>query len=73
MDSHILYIVTAKFSGINFKCKNTNYIVFKNKILNYEIGNEKEKAAVCTECLKLGIPDNQCDFLPEDFANRNYT
>lgn len=44
---------------VDFKCGNIKYIVFKNKILKYEIGNEKEKSIICEECHKLGIPDEQ--------------
>lgn len=44
---------------VDFKCGNIKYIVFKNKILKYQIGDEKEKFIVCGECRKLGIPDEQ--------------
>ena len=44
---------------VDFKQENTKFIVFRNKILKYEIGNAKEKSIVCDECRKLGIPDEQ--------------
>lgn len=44
---------------VDFKQGNTKYVVFKNKIMKYEIGNTQEKAAVCDECRKLGIPDEE--------------
>ena len=44
---------------VDFKSGNIKYIVFKNKILKYAIGNMKEKEVVCEECRKLGIPDRQ--------------
>lgn len=47
---------------VDFKCNNTKYIVFKNKILKYTIGNEKEKAIVCDECRKLGITDDEMNW-----------
>ena len=47
---------------VDFKCNNTKYIVFKNKILKYTIGNEKEKAIVCDECRMRGISDNEMNW-----------
>lgn len=47
---------------VDFKCNNTKYIVFKNKILKYTIGNEKEKTIVCKECRTLGISDNEMNW-----------
>ncbi|MCB7319865.1 helix-turn-helix domain-containing protein [Lacrimispora sp. 210928-DFI.3.58] len=44
---------------VDFKQENIKFIVFRNKILKYEIGNAKEKSIVCDECRKLGIPDEQ--------------
>lgn len=42
---------------VDFKHNNTKYIVFKDKILKYEIGNTLEKEKVESECKKLGILD----------------
>lgn len=47
---------------VDMKQGNTKLIVFKNKILRYQIGNTKEKEQVCEECRKLGIPDRQLDW-----------
>ena len=47
---------------IDFKCNNTKYIVFKNKILKYTIGNQEEKAIVCHECRMQGISDNEMNW-----------
>jgi transcriptional regulator with XRE-family HTH domain len=44
---------------VDFKAGNVKYIVFKNKILKYQIGNQTEKEYVCDECRKMGILDNQ--------------
>lgn len=41
----------------DFKHNNTKYIVFKDKVLSYEIGNMEEKNKVSEECKKLGILD----------------
>lgn len=47
---------------VDFKAGNEKYIVFKNKILNYQIGNQTEKEHVCNECRKLGISDEQMNW-----------
>lgn len=44
---------------VDFKSENIKYIVFKNLILKYSIGNQEEKQLVCERCRELGIPDNQ--------------
>lgn len=40
---------------VDFKHNNTKYIVFKDKILSYTIGNKMEKEKVANECKKMGI------------------
>lgn len=42
---------------VDFKAGNLKYVVFRNKVLQYHIGNVKEKAVVCEECRKLGITE----------------
>lgn len=44
---------------VDFKADNEKYIVFKDKILKYLIGNQTEKEYVCNECRKLGIANEQ--------------
>lgn len=44
---------------VDFKAGSEKYIVLKNKILKYQIGNQEQKASVCAECRKLGILDEQ--------------
>ncbi len=44
---------------VDFKNGNLKYIVFKDRILKYEIGNTEQKSEVCMACRKLGIPDEQ--------------
>lgn len=47
---------------VDFKAGNIKYVVFKDKILQYHIGNAKEKAAVCAECSKLGITEDEMNW-----------
>lgn len=47
---------------VDFKSGNEKYIVFRNKILKYQIGNLNEKKFVCDECRKLGIVDEQMNW-----------
>ncbi len=47
---------------VDFKGGNEKYIVFKDKILKYQIGNQVEKDYVCAECRKMGIPDAQINW-----------
>lgn len=47
---------------VDFKAGNEKYIVFKDKILKYQIGNQVEKDYVCAECRKMGIPDEQMNW-----------
>jgi len=47
---------------VDFKAGNDKYIVFKDKILKYRIGNQEEKAYVCEECRKLGISDEEMNW-----------
>ena len=44
---------------VDFKAGNVKYIVFKDKILKYQIGNQSEKEHVCAECRKMGISDGK--------------
>ncbi|HOB19941.1 MAG TPA: helix-turn-helix transcriptional regulator [Candidatus Atribacteria bacterium] len=44
---------------VDFKAGNLKYIVFKDKILTYHIGNQIEKDHVCNECRKMGISDDE--------------
>ncbi len=47
---------------VDFKAGNEKYIVFKDRILKYQIGNQTEKEYVCNECRKSGIPDEQMNW-----------
>ena len=46
----------------DFKAGNQKYIVFKDKILKYQIGNQAEKDYVCDECRKMGISDGEMNW-----------
>lgn len=47
---------------VDFKAGNVKYIVFKDKILKYRIGNQAEKDYVCDECRKMGISDEKMNW-----------
>ena len=47
---------------VDFKAGNEKYIVFKDRILKYQIGNQAEKEYVCSECRKLGISNEQMNW-----------
>lgn len=47
---------------VDFKAGNVKYIVFKDKILKYQIGNQAEKDLVCAECRKMGISDAEMNW-----------
>jgi len=47
---------------VDFKSENVKYIVFKDKILKYQIGNQTEKDYVCEQCRKMGISDSQMNW-----------
>jgi hypothetical protein len=46
----------------DMKCDNTKFIIFKDKVLKYEIGNTAEKEAALNECRVRGIPDEQLNW-----------
>lgn len=47
---------------VDFKADNIKYIVFKDLILKYRIGNQEEKQLVCERCREQGIPDDQMNW-----------
>lgn len=47
---------------VDFKAGNEKFIVFKDKILKYQIGNQEQKDAVCEACRKMGILDEQMNW-----------
>ena len=47
---------------VDFKSGNEKYIVFRDKILKYHIGNQAERDYVCDECRKMGILDEQMNW-----------
>lgn len=47
---------------VDFKAGNQKYIVFRDKVLKYTIGNQEEKERVCAECRKMGISDAEMNW-----------
>ena len=47
---------------VDFKSGNEKYIVFRDKVLKYRIGNQQEKDYVCSECRKMGILAEQMNW-----------
>ena len=47
---------------VDFKAGNLKYIVFKDKILRYHIGNQQEEEQVCAECRKMGISEAEMNW-----------
>jgi len=47
---------------VDFKAGNQKYIVFKDRVLRYEIGNQQEKEVVCAACRALGITDAEMNW-----------
>lgn len=47
---------------VDFKAGNEKYIVFRDRILKYQIGNQTEKDYVCNECKKFGISNEQMNW-----------
>lgn len=47
---------------VDFKAGNEKYIVFRDKVLEYRIGNQAEKDSVCAECRKMGISDAEMNW-----------
>ncbi|MGM9603469.1 MAG: helix-turn-helix domain-containing protein [Faecousia sp.] len=46
----------------DFRAGNEKYIVFRNKVLHYQIGNAAQKQAVCDQCRSMGITDDQMNW-----------
>lgn len=51
---------------VDLKMDNTKYIVLKDLVLKYEIGNCIEKERVIKKCIELGMPMEQLDWSEED-------
>ena len=47
---------------VDMKAGNTKYIVLKDFVLQYEIGNRMEKESVIRKCIELGLPMEQLDW-----------
>ena len=53
--SDITWYVDMSVDGIK-------YIVLKDNVLRYTIGNEEEKATVIKKCMELGVDEAQLDW-----------
>lgn len=47
---------------VDFSTEQTKYIVLKNLVLQYEIGNRAEKEGVIKTCMERGVPVEQLDW-----------
>ena len=47
---------------VDFKAGNKKYIVFKDRVLKYQIGKQKKKESVCDACRELGITKEQMNW-----------
>lgn len=47
---------------MDLKRDNVKYIILKDHVLTYRIGDEAGKQAVCDKCRSLGIPEEQLDW-----------
>lgn len=47
---------------VDMKKDNMKYIVIKDNVLKYKIGNDNDKAKIIKKCIELGIPKEQLDW-----------
>ncbi|MDF2822522.1 MAG: helix-turn-helix transcriptional regulator [Clostridiales bacterium] len=47
---------------VDMKVDNTKILVFKDKVLSYEIGDFLGKKVIIDYCKNIGIPDEQMDW-----------
>lgn len=47
---------------VDLKAGNEKYIVFKDKVLSYRIGDRAGKESVCNECRRSGISDEEMNW-----------
>ena len=47
---------------VDFKSGNEKYVVFRDKVLKYKIGNQAERDAVRGECRKMGVLEEQMNW-----------
>ncbi len=48
---------------MDLKRNNVKYIILKDHVLTYRIGDEEGKKTVCDACLSLGILEEQLDWV----------
>ncbi len=47
---------------VDFQNDEYKYIVLKDNVLKYRIGNNEEKNSICRKCIELGIKKEQLDW-----------
>lgn len=47
---------------VDMKKDNMKYIVIKDNVLKYKIGNDSDKGKIIKKCIELGIPKEQLDW-----------
>ncbi len=47
---------------VDFKAGNEKYIVFKDQVLKYHIGNQAEKERICAQCRQMGLTDAEMNW-----------
>lgn len=47
---------------VDMKVKDIKIIVFKNKVMEYRIGDAEGKKQICDYCISIGIPKEQLDW-----------
>lgn len=58
LPGHLSRVMREGWFG-DMKEGDTKYVVFRNEVLSYTIGNAAEKEAVMARCRERGIPDEQ--------------
>ena len=48
---------------VDIKDSNHKYIILKDIVLKYHLGNEEEKRIVCARCIELGVNKEQLDWM----------
>ena len=65
MQDIIVRIRLLLYNGLSSVYQNLHvrYIVLKDVVLKYHLGNDEEKKNVCEKCVELGVKREQLDWL----------
>lgn len=47
---------------VDMKKDNTKYIITKDNVFKYKIGNDSDRAKIIKKCIELGIPKEQLEW-----------